>query len=99
MSVEGFYMGHEIMHKYGDWFYKDDGCPVSEDPNRKCSKCSKENRKDDCDPCIGKLQGPIKNACCGHGRIDEAYIHFIDDTVVRGEGAIKIMNVLKEKND
>ena len=74
--------GNPIVNKGGDWFYED-GVQVSSDPSRICGKCNLVNRKDMCDPCLGKLEG-VKNACCGHGERESSYIQFENGITVRG---------------
>jgi len=44
--------------------------------NNKCILCSKERTAKGHDPCLGTIPGPVKNACCGHGNIEAAYIQF-----------------------
>ena len=41
-----------------------------------CSKCKKEPTNEGHDGCLGTLQGPIMNACCGHGNDSQAYIQY-----------------------
>lgn len=40
-----------------------------------CTHCNKSRTPEGHDGCIGTLEG-IKNACCGHGFDNEAYVQF-----------------------
>ena len=44
-----------------------------EKPN--CNHCGLDRTPEGYDGCIGKLEG-VKNACCGHGQTEMAYIQF-----------------------
>lgn len=44
----------------------------------KCGYCKKSRTKDGHDGCIGELRG-VKNACCGHGDHESAYVQFDHD--------------------
>lgn len=49
------------------------------------------------DACLGKLPGNIMNACCGHGRDEQAYIQFTDtDTIISGTVARELQREIKE---
>ena len=41
------------------------------------------------DGCLGKLEGDLINACCGHGRVEIAYIQYSDGNCIRGEESFK----------
>lgn len=60
----------------------------------RCAHC-KLNPIDDGDEiydgCIGKLEGDVMNACCGHGEVNMAYIQSTDGECVRGQIAIQQM--------
>lgn len=86
--VEGRIMGHKVECFGGlDWRYKDTGLPYVEN-SRSCTICSRFAGDDGHDPCIANLEG-VKNACCGHGFIDDAYIQFHDGRgTIRGEDAL-----------
>ena len=58
----------------------------------KCSKCGMDPIIDGdevYDGCLGKLQGGIMNACCGHGDKRIAYIQYWSGERVAGENAIR----------
>lgn len=66
----------------------------------KCAFCKLEPIIDGAevyDGCIGKLQGNIWNACCGHGDKDIAYIQYVGGTCIRGEEAVKEQHNLINK--
>lgn len=76
--------GHEIYYdeEKERWVFSEDDVPVSDDPLRDCRHCNL-HLDDDVDPCLGRLPG-VLNACCGHGRREEAYIQFESGLTVRG---------------
>jgi len=43
-----------------------------------CNHCGLKRGIDGYDPCIGELKG-AKNACCGHGNVNSAYVQFDHD--------------------
>lgn len=48
-----------------------------------CIKCKKGPSPEGHDGCLGTLQGPIMNACCGHGMDEMAYIQYWDITYTK----------------
>ncbi len=79
--------GHSMILKpVGDTYelvYKDNGLSVIESDPRACTKCGRKSGYREPDLCLSKLPG-VKNACCGHGDIKNAYIEFDNGIVVRG---------------
>ena len=67
--------GHDIECVDEIWFYSDNKQPVSEDKNRSCGHCGRPQTKEGHDGCLGALKG-VMNACCGHGKPDDAYIQY-----------------------
>ena len=65
-----------------------------------CSKCEVSiwPRCSHPDPCIGYLPG-VYNACCGHGKDDEAYITFGlpegNDNYASGTVALEIITAMR----
>ena len=58
----------------------------------KCQKCNlmpKTEGHEVYDGCIGKLQGDVMNACCGHGDDRIAYIQYWNGSRIAGDEAIK----------
>ena len=95
--------GYEIRNTKEGFIYADNKQPVW-GSNRVCGKCSIPNTVDgdeEYDGCIGKLQGDVMNACCGHGNSDCAYIQYLGDPddVLRGEDAIKEQTRLIAERD
>jgi hypothetical protein len=82
--------GHAIIWLVDEWLYMDTLEPTV-DNYRPCGFCGKERTKEGHDGCIGTLKG-VMNACCGHGRIDEAYVQFQDIFCYRGKKALEVMN-------
>ena len=68
--------------------------PVQYNKNIPCGKCNKSVTKEGHDACLGTLPG-VMNACCGHGKKQEAYIQFLDGFAIRGKDAIKIIKIFK----
>ena len=96
MAAKSKFMGNNIIFVNNEWIYEDTKLPVSETyQERKCENCNRHITKEGHDACLGNLPGVI-NACCGHGREDEAYVQLLDKTVIDGIDAIKIMNILKK---
>jgi len=62
-----------------------------------CENCGKFKTSEGHDGCLGTLNG-IANACCGHGKIKSAYVQFYDGTVVCGEDAKLIQEILKRSD-
>lgn len=75
------YRGHKIKQVY---IYEDTKELVSENPNRECGHCGKENTKEGHDGCLGTLPN-VMNACCGHGNKKEAYVQYLDGRIKRGD--------------
>lgn len=88
--ITSYYRGHKIFFDKGQWYYKDTKELVSKNKNRFCGYCQKENTKEGHDGCIGELPDVV-NACCGHGRIKEAYIQLNDGSYIRGSAALYYM--------
>jgi len=89
--------GHEIKCINNGWVYADTG--ESTEIERNCKHCGKPPTKKGHDACLGELPGGITNACCGHGKIHEAYITFSDGLYINGQDAITLMDILKRWRD
>ena len=96
MAITSKWRGHDIVFdkECNLWRYVDTGVPTQEDPHRKCGHCELES-SGDYDECIGFVIG-VRNACCGHGEVKDAYVQFLDGETVHGEDASVILNVLKK---
>jgi hypothetical protein len=58
-----------------------------------CAKCNKSPTKEGYDGCIGELpRGEVMNACCGHGKDDQAYVQRWQFRKLVGEEAIDYIN-------
>jgi hypothetical protein len=62
-----------------------------------CAYCGMDSTKEGHDGCLGELIG-VANACCGHGKSNEAYVQFYDGTAIRGHDAIAIFEILKRNS-
>jgi hypothetical protein len=99
MVAKSHLRGHEIEYTYGEWVYSDTKeLTVRTHQERPCGYCGKHSTKEGHDACLGTLQG-VMNACCGHGIYQEAYVQFLDGSVVRGFDAITIFTILKRSDD
>lgn len=83
---------NEMYYDGKDWRYTDTNKLESDRP---CRCCDKARTKEGHDGCLGELKG-LSNACCGHGIIDDAYVQFLDGTIIKGEDAVVIQNILKK---
>ena len=89
-----YWRGHKIEFNSNKfWLYFDTKEKVSENNNRECGHCHKNNREDGHDTCIGELPG-LMNACCGHGKVNGCYVQFLDGSIVSGENAKIIIDRL-----
>lgn len=79
--------GHPIVHVDEGWLYVDTMTPTAGN-ERSCGHCEKSNTEEGHDGCLGTLPN-VKNACCGHGVINEAYIQYWDNNCIRGGEAIQ----------
>lgn len=92
MTAKSYLRGHEIEYRDGQWVYSDTKEPTAQE--RPCSQCGEPSTPEGHDACLGTLPG-VMNACCGHGRVDEAYVQYPDGSSVRGEEAIRAIESLK----
>jgi len=83
--------GHKIEYVNGVWIYSDTKEPTAKThESRSCGLCNEMPTSEGHDGCLGTLPN-VKNACCGHGEVEEAYIQFEDGSIVRGLAANRIM--------
>ena len=82
-----FFRGHSIVWENDQWVYEDTRQPLPATGGivRPCAKCGKETTlgEGEVDPCLGVLPG-VDNACCGHGRREDAFIRFQNGVYVEG---------------
>lgn len=83
LGSESSFRGHAIYHdeNHNHWYYSDTG-ELADKP-RPCKKCGKLFSEGEPDACLGKLPG-VKQACCGHGIRNDAYIIFENGITIRG---------------
>ena len=92
------FRGYDIEDLGGKWFFIESGESVKETYyGLPCGHCGKKDTKEGHDGCLGVLPG-VMNACCGHGQIEEAYVQFLDGTIIDGDFAKIIMAELKKIN-
>lgn len=87
-----YYRGHHIWFIFERWVYVDTGDSV-ENNHRSCGHCGEADTIKGHDGCLGTLRG-IRNACCGHGQIDSAYVQFQDMYSIHGKPARVIIERL-----
>lgn len=81
------FRGYNIEEADGVFVFSDTGLPVEDTwQERPCGACGRANTPEGHDGCLGTLPGVV-NACCGHGVTSEAYVMFVDDTILRGAAA------------
>ena len=90
------YRGRETMEVDGHWYYSDTMKLVSDDVFGVCGHCGLDSTEDDYDGCMGKLDG-VMNSCCGHGNNTDAYVQFWGGSIIAGEDAVIIQNVLRRR--
>ncbi|MFP1683392.1 hypothetical protein ACLD0W_12840 [Alloalcanivorax sp. C16-1] len=91
----GHLRGHQIHQQGQEFVYADTGEPTASTwRQRPCGHCGRADTPEGHDGCLGTVPG-VMNACCGHGRPEEAYVQFADGAVVRGPDAVAIMRRLQ----
>lgn len=91
-----YYAGYWFYRASGGWFYCDTGESVQKTyKTRPCGHCDKPITKEGHDGCLGTIPG-ARNACCGHGEINMAYIQFQDMFCIRGQAAIDIFELHRD---
>lgn len=73
--------GHMTICILGIWYYEDMPIPVAGNVRSSCGHCGKNDTGEGNDGCLGTIPD-IMNACCGHGKLREAYIQHLDGSVV-----------------
>lgn len=92
----GHLRGHPIEWDGSEWVYSDTGEPtVSTWRDRPCGECGLHDTPEGHDGCLGTL-ALARNACCGHGRIRDAYVQ-LPGLTVRGKLARLAMGVLRRE--
>lgn len=87
--------GHAMSNTRNGWVYDDTRQPVRLNPNRACGECGLPQTPEGHDGCLGTLPG-VMNACCGHGRAEDAYVQMDSGQAVYGAKAIRLINRLKQ---
>ena len=93
MLITSFFRGHQIYIANGECFYSDTNIPTAIN-ERKCGYCKRARTKEAHDGCLGTLPG-VMNACCGHGVTSQAYVQYSLQNVIRGDEAIKAINLMR----
>ena len=86
MTKRSIWYGYEIEMVGEEWVFTDTG-QFTVNSNRPCGYCHKYKTIEGHDACLGTLPG-VKNACCGHGKITDAYVQKLNDEIIQGYDAI-----------
>lgn len=101
MTARGKMHGHDIQWDEGreEWLFTDTGEPTVETwRDRPCGHCGMHATPEGHDGCLGTLpEHIVRNACCGHGNDDEAYVQFWDGACVRGAEALEEIEKLRKE--
>lgn len=90
------YRGWDIRLNGKHWIFCDDGQAVPNAWDKKpCGHCLKTRTKEGHDGCLGTLGGSVRNACCGHGVVSEAYVQFLDLSRIGGDDALAFFEQTK----
>lgn len=91
--ITSTFRGHEIV--FDDvWRFTNTGeSTVDTWESRPCGHCGRDNTSEGYDACLGTLPG-VMNACCGHGEVKGAYVHFDDGSCIRGYAALAFIEEL-----
>lgn len=89
--------GHTMYLDGGQWLYADTKTPTI-GHDRPCGYCGKPNTREGHDACLGTLPG-VRNACCGHGQEDIAYIQLTNGVHIQGKEAIEVMRKITLKQE
>jgi len=85
LSVYNKHRGHSayFCEDQLEWVYEEDQEPIQTEPQKPCVLCGKSFEFGTPDVCLGYLPG-VRNACCGHGDKENAYVQFENGLVIRG---------------
>ena len=86
MTCRSLYRGYAIVQRKGQWRFADTGEPTV-NSGRPCGHCGEYQTAEGHDACLGTLPG-VRNACCGHSEVRDAYVQFPDGQCIRGQDAI-----------
>lgn len=96
MVARSHHRGHRMWFDEStqEWRYDDDDTSVRDHwEKRPCGKCGESFSDDGHDPCIANLPG-VRNACCGHGDEQAAYVQFEDGRHESGAAAVAVFREL-----
>ena len=86
--MSDYLRGHPIVLVDGQFLYADTMTPTAGN-RRPCGECGMHDTPEGHDGCLGTIAGAT-NACCGHGRVDDAYVQYPGRTL-RGLAARDIV--------
>lgn len=94
MTARSKWFGYDIEFVDGEFVFSDTGKPTA-GSKRSCGHCHKYPTVEGHDACLGTLPG-VKNACCGHGQVAEAYVQLVGGKHVQEQDAVELIKQLKE---
>lgn len=101
--------GHEMVRKNGVWCYADTGKATARphdgkflgrtlnhaESERPCGECGIKRTREGHDGCLGTLPN-VRNACCGHGDVRDAYVQLNDGSWLGKQDAIEFFEFEKQ---
>ena len=97
--MSDYFRGYKIHNVENKWFFNDTKKLTIETwEKRPCGYCGMYNTTEGYDGCLGILPEVI-NACCGHGQEDDAYLQFLDGSIIHGRKAIKMILSMKKTKE
>ena len=91
---ESYLRGHKII-LVDQWRFADTMEPtINTWKHKSCGFCNRHVTLEGHDSCLGTLPG-IRNACCGHGELQRAYVQFDDGVCIRGLAATMFIKEIK----
>jgi hypothetical protein len=90
-GMRHFERGYPVRYSADDdaWYYFDSGESVYDGPRRPCRLCERPSTREGYDACLGFIEG-ARDACCGHGKVVEAYISWKAGDTVRFDAALAL---------
>jgi len=93
------FRGYKIKKKNGEYIFCDTGKSTIETwKDRPCGYCGKHNTPEGHDACLGTIPG-VMNACCGHGKVNEAYVQFDSGRIISGKKALPLLDAFSFLNN
>jgi len=101
IAAPSTFRGHPIRYCLDrrEFVYCDTDEPVEETwQDRPCAHCGLESTPEGHDGCLGTLDG-VRNACCGHGETETAYVQFESGGELRGGKAVRYFDYVRGEGE